>query len=91
MTESRPGDDPAAQMERGADELDERLERLEDHISEAEQAARARREEAQPAEAAAGDWEETRGTPGQGEDPEGAVDAGETGRRAPGDAAGGDD
>jgi septal ring factor EnvC (AmiA/AmiB activator) len=74
MSESRPGEDVAAEMERDADELDERIDRLEDHISEAQRAAQARREEAAPGEAVAGDWEETRGTPGQGDDPEGAVD-----------------
>jgi predicted nucleic acid-binding Zn-ribbon protein len=74
MSESRPGEDVAAEMEHDADELDERIHRLEDHISDAQRAAQARREEAAPGEAVAGDWEETRGTPGQGEDPEGAVD-----------------
>src|SRR3954447_10855095 len=73
MTESRPGEDVAARLQHEADELDERLNRLEDHISDAEKAASARREEAMPAESVAGDWEETRGAPGQGEDPEGAV------------------
>jgi septal ring factor EnvC (AmiA/AmiB activator) len=74
MSESRPGEDVAADMEHDADELDERLEKLEDHISEAERAAEARRREAAPAEDVAGDWEDTQGTPGHGEDPEGAVD-----------------
>src|SRR3954452_490885 len=73
MTESRPGEDVAERMERDADELEHHLNKLEDHISDAEKAAQARREEAMPAETVAGDWEETRGAPGQGEDPEGAV------------------
>jgi hypothetical protein len=81
MSETRPGDDPAAKMERDAAELDERIHRLEDHISDAERAAQARREEAAPGEAVAGDWEDTRGTPGQGEDPEGAVDDGAADQR----------
>jgi hypothetical protein len=73
MTESRPGDDAAQQLEHTADELEHHLDRLEDHISEAEKAAAARREEAIPGESVAGDWEETRGAPGQGQDPEGAI------------------
>jgi hypothetical protein len=72
MSETRPGDDPAAHLEHDAAELDHRLRRLDDHISEAERAAQARREEANPGEAVAGDWEDTKGTTGQGEDPEGA-------------------
>ncbi|HWH94731.1 MAG TPA: hypothetical protein VNT03_12800 [Baekduia sp.] len=106
MTEGRPDEDAAARMKRDADELEHHLHQLEDHISDAEKAAKARREEAIPAEMVAGDWEETRGAPGQGEDPEGAVGehgAGEgaterdattsegAGGRMPGDAAGGDD
>ncbi|HMJ35730.1 MAG TPA: hypothetical protein VK501_17635 [Baekduia sp.] len=74
MSESGPGEDVAAKMERDADELDERIDKLEEHISDAKRAAQARREEAAPGEAVAGDSEETRGTPGQGDDPEGAVD-----------------
>jgi hypothetical protein len=81
MTERRPGEDVAQQIEHDADELEDRLDRLEDHISDAQKAASARREESDP-EAAAGDWEETRGAPGQGEDPEGAV--GEHGARGKG-------
>jgi hypothetical protein len=76
MSEFRTGDDPEAKIEHDAAELDERLHRLEDHISDAEKAADARREEAIPGEQAAGDWTDTRGTAGQGEDPEGAVDEG---------------
>jgi len=79
MTESRPGEDVAARMERDADELEHHLNKLEDHISDAEKAAQARREEAMPGEAVAGDWEETRGAPGQGEDPEGALGEHDTG------------
>ncbi|MCW2984467.1 MAG: hypothetical protein JWR63_2037 [Conexibacter sp.] len=73
MTESGQGGDPAAKLERTADELEHNLDRLDDHISDAQKAAQARREEAMPAEEVAGDWEETRGAPGQGEDPEGAI------------------
>jgi hypothetical protein len=73
MTESRPGEEVAARVERDADELEHRIDQLDDHIADAEKAAAARREEAMPAETIAGDWEETRGAPGQGEDPEGAV------------------
>lgn len=96
MTESRPGDDVAARMERDADELEHHLDELGGHISDAKKAADARREEANPAEAVAGDYEETRGTPGQGEDAEGAVDEvpqrdDAVGSRIPGHPSGGDD
>jgi membrane protein involved in colicin uptake len=93
MTES----DPAAKLERTADELEHNLDRLDDHISDAHEAAQARREEALPDDVA-GDWEETRGAPGQGEDPEGAVGehgegegATERDATARGDGEGGDD
>ena len=85
MTESGSSSDPAAALEREADRLEHHLEQLGDHITDAQKSAAARREEAMP-EAAAGDWEDTKGTPGQGEDPEGAV-----GGRTPGHASGGDD
>ena len=84
MTES----DPAAGLERDADELEHRLNKLDDHISEAEKAADQRREDLDPE--VAGDWEDTRGTAGQGEDPEGAFDEDEP-SPTPGDADGGDD
>jgi septal ring factor EnvC (AmiA/AmiB activator) len=75
MSQSASGQDPDDQLERSADELEHDLHKLEDHISDAEQAAKARREEAEaPGETVAGDWEDTRGTPSQGEDPEGAFD-----------------
>jgi hypothetical protein len=80
--------DPAASLERDADELEHRLDQLDDHISEAEKAADQRREDLDPE--VAGDWEDTRGTAGQGEDPEGAVDD-DTPSPTPGDADGGDD
>jgi hypothetical protein len=86
MTES----DPAAGLERNADELEHRLEKLGDHISDAEKAADQRREDLDPE--VAGDWEDTRGTAGQGEDPKGAVDDDRpAGSPTPGDADGGDD
>ena len=86
MTES----DPAAGLERDADELEHRLDKLDDHISDAEKAAEARREDLDPE--VAGDWEDTRGTAGQGEDPAGAVDDDKpSGSPTPGDADGGDD
>jgi hypothetical protein len=73
MSETRQGGGPEQRLEHTADELDHDLQRLGDHISDARRQAEERREEANPAEAVAGDWEETRGAPGQGEDPEGAV------------------
>jgi hypothetical protein len=74
MTESGSSSDPATALEREADRLEHHLEQLGDHITDAQKSAAARREEAMPAEKAVGDWEDTKGTPGQGEDPEGAVE-----------------
>jgi hypothetical protein len=82
--------DPATSLEREADELEHRLEKLDDHISDAEKAAEKRREDLDPD--VAGDWEDTRGTAGQGDDPQGAVDDDTpAGSPTPGDADGGDD
>jgi len=81
--------DPAVSLEREADDLAHKLDKLDDHISDAEKAADRRREDLDPA--VAGDWEDTRGTAGQGEDPQGAVDDRPSGSPTPGDAAGGDD
>ncbi|MDX6683970.1 MAG: hypothetical protein QOF86_98 [Baekduia sp.] len=77
MSDSVHGHDPEAKLERSADELEHDLNKLEDHISEAEKVAKARREEAllPGGETVAGDWEDTRGTPGQGEDPKGAAES----------------
>jgi hypothetical protein len=72
MSQTGSSGDPEARIERDADELEHRLDRLDDHITDAQKAAAARREEALPDEVA-GDWEETRGAPGQGEDPSGAI------------------
>ncbi len=80
--------DPATSLEREADELEHRLGKLDDHIADAEKAAEVRREDLDPD--VAGDWEDTRGTAGQGEDPEGAVDDDKP-SPTPGDADGGDD
>ena len=96
MTEPGHDTDPAASLEREADQLEHHLEQLGYHISDAEKSAATIREQASP-EKAAGDWEDTRGDPGQGEDPKGAVDEGDSGSGeavggpTPGDAAGGDD
>ncbi|HWI72612.1 MAG TPA: hypothetical protein VNT55_11710 [Baekduia sp.] len=73
MSQTGSSDDPATNLEHEADQLEHHLEQLEDHITDAQKSAAARREEAIPDDTA-GDWSETRGTPGQGEDPEGAVD-----------------
>jgi hypothetical protein len=96
MTESGSSSDPAAALEREADRLEHHLEQLGDHITDAQKSAATTREQATP-EKAAGDWKDTKGTPGQGEDPEGAVDdatAGEATASASddaGDSASGDD
>ncbi|HEU4976185.1 MAG TPA: hypothetical protein VFT50_13920 [Baekduia sp.] len=74
MSDARSADGPEQRLEEEVDELEERLDRLDDHIEDAEHKAEARREEANPAETLAGDWDETRGDPGHGQDPKGAVD-----------------
>jgi septal ring factor EnvC (AmiA/AmiB activator) len=86
MSETRSGGEPEQQLEHTTDELDHELHRLEDHITDARKKAEERREEAIPGESVAGDWEDTEGTPGQGEDPAGAVDGDAAGqdRNAPG-------
>ena len=68
------GDDAAQQLEHTADELEHHLGELGDHISDAEKSAAHLREKTNP-ETVGGDWKNTRGTPGQGEDPEGAAEA----------------
>jgi septal ring factor EnvC (AmiA/AmiB activator) len=81
--------DPAEELEHEADELEHHLNQLDDQIADAEKAADRRREDVDPD--VAGDWKDTRGTAGQGEDPEGAVDDESVGGPTPGDADGGDD
>jgi hypothetical protein len=67
--EHRTTTDPDSALERTGDELEERLETLDDHIGEARQEAKARSEDPDPFEEAAGDWEDTDDDSG-GEDPE---------------------
>jgi hypothetical protein len=67
--EHRTDTDPEQDLESTGDELEERIERLDDHIGEARQEAKARAEDEDPFEDAAGDWEETDDDAG-GEDPE---------------------
>jgi hypothetical protein len=73
MSETSHGGAAERDLQHTTEELDHDLERLGDHIEEAQKKLQERREEANPAETVAGDWEETRGAPGQGEDPEGAA------------------
>jgi hypothetical protein len=61
--------DPEQDLERSGDELEERIERLDEHIGEARQEAEARSEDPDPVEDTAGDWEDTDDDSG-GEDPE---------------------
>ena len=63
------GTDPERELERGGDELEERIEKLDDQIGE----ARTRAEEQDPFEDEAGDWEDTDDDSG-GEDAEGFDD-----------------
>jgi hypothetical protein len=90
MSETRPGGEAEQRLEHTTEELDHDLERLGDHIDDAQKKAEDRRVEANPAEAVAGDWDETRGAPGQGEDPEGAVPDGDAEGATERDATEGD-
>ena len=63
------GTDPERDLERSGDELEERIEHLDDQIGE----ARTRAEEQDPFEDEAGDWEDTDDDSG-GEDAEGFDD-----------------
>ncbi|MEA2248893.1 MAG: hypothetical protein QOH46_3422 [Solirubrobacteraceae bacterium] len=66
--------DPDRSLERTGDELEERIERLDDHIDDSKKELTARREEAdEPSEKTAGDWEDTDDDAG-GEDPSGFDD-----------------
>jgi len=66
--------DPEGDLEHTGDELEERIERLDDHIEESRKEASARSQENDdPFEDAAGDWEDTDDDAG-GEDPEGFDD-----------------
>jgi len=71
--EQRTATDPERELKRSGDELEERIDRLDDHIGEAHQEAHARREEQDPFEDAAGDFEDTDDDAG-GEDPAGFDD-----------------
>jgi hypothetical protein len=57
--EQRTTTDPERKLERTGDELEERIGRLDDHIDDARQEAKARREGSGPEEDVAGDWEDT--------------------------------
>jgi hypothetical protein len=60
--------DPEEQMQRGADELEERLDHLGEDIDDARRELRARQEDADIGEDVAGDWEDTDDDTG-GDDP----------------------
>ena len=68
--EQRTTTDPDHELERTGDELEERIERLDDHIGEARHEAQARREEQAPDEDA--DWDDSEDD--DGEDPAGFDD-----------------
>jgi hypothetical protein len=55
--ENRTTTDPDSALERTGDELEERLETLDDHIGEARDEAKARHEDADPS-GDNGDWDE---------------------------------
>jgi hypothetical protein len=75
-------EDRARDLERGAEEMEEGLGRLEGDIETAQERAAEQRERANP-EAAAGDWQEESTAAHQGDD---ATEA----SRSPGDEGGGD-
>jgi hypothetical protein len=74
MAETRPGEEIQQGLEHDADELDERIDKLGDHIEDARRKAQPRAEEAAPIEDAAGDWEDTEPTDSTGEDASGFDD-----------------
>jgi hypothetical protein len=66
--------DPERSLRRSGDELEERIERIEQHLADAKHGLRDRKEDAgRPVEDVAGDWEATEDDAG-GEDPEGAAE-----------------
>jgi hypothetical protein len=70
--QQRTGTDPERELKRTGDELEERIDHLDDRIGEARREAQARHEDQDPLEETAGDWEDTDDDAG-GEDP-GAFD-----------------
>jgi hypothetical protein len=77
MDETRPGGDVERHLQREADELDDRLHQLEDHIDDAQAKADPRRADAEASRVVAGDWDHTAPDRPLGDDPEGAVEDGE--------------
>lgn len=76
MDEADRPDDVTEASERAGDtveDLERRREQLDETLDDAEK-ARARAHEDQLIADAAGDWEDTEGGGGQGDDPKGAVD-----------------
>lgn len=61
-------DDPDRAPDQDADELEGRIDRLDEHIDESREGLRARQEDADLGEDLAGDWEDTDDDAG-GEDP----------------------
>jgi hypothetical protein len=70
--QQRTDTDPEHNLERTGDELEERIDRLDENLDEAHKEAKARSEDPDPFEDAAGDLEDTDDDAG-GEDP-GAFD-----------------
>ena len=56
--QQRTGSDAERELESTGDELEERIQRLDDHIGDARQEAKARREEVEPSEGDSSDWED---------------------------------
>jgi hypothetical protein len=66
--ERRATTDPDRDLARSGDELEERIDQLDEHIDDSKRELRARREDSDPGEDLAGDWEDTEDDAG-GEDP----------------------
>jgi hypothetical protein len=71
--ERRAAADPDRDLARSGDELEERIDKLDEHIDDSKRELRARREDTDPGEDVAGDWEDTEDDAG-GEDPAGFDD-----------------
>jgi hypothetical protein len=72
MDGERPDTSAESRLEQTTEELDGRLQQLEDHLDDAQAKAAQRRREA-TGEDVAGDWDDTKPTPAGGDDPKGAL------------------
>jgi hypothetical protein len=73
MAETYPAEGIDERAQHDVDEMDDRLERLEDRIADARTKAESRRDDTDPDELT-GDWEDTDTGPANGDDPSGFDD-----------------